>query len=203
MILEDLIKAVYDRDGWSVNLTTDPALVEYFGLDGHGVLEVAADGSIDGHVDHSAGREKLQADRNWGEGPIETAIEWIEHVAGVPRDKYTIVSGSPGQLVSRSVMGDDDFFGRVGDMLSVNELRALNLTKPEHVAERDKYLARYERSGIDPDRDPGEFDIKLPAVDGETADGFVERVVTAVSGLHQIRHSEPDQYGTQSGGSVD
>jgi hypothetical protein len=58
---------------------------------------------------------------------------------------------------------DDCFFDRIGDMLTPDELRRLELRKPENAERQAKWLAEYQAAGIADDQDPSSFTLEVPA----------------------------------------
>lgn len=52
---------------------------------------------------------------------------------------------------------DDDRFSFDGDMMTPNELRALDLHEHENIAYRNQWLKEYTQSGIPADQDPSEY----------------------------------------------
>lgn len=100
-----------------------------------------------------------------------------------------------------SIHCDDCFFERMGDMLTIHELRRSKLRRPANRRVRDRWIAEYEAAGIDPDQDPGmvTFDVSPPMV-GETADEFEGRVVEAAADAWSVRMASPDDFTTRDDG---
>jgi hypothetical protein len=96
---------------------------------------------------------------------------------------------------------DDCLFGQMGDMMSINELRRLDLHTPDRLRERDRMIAKYVAAGIDPDQDPGIVYFSVPSrrVD-ESADDFARRVEVAAVDAWRLRRATPDDFATGGDG---
>lgn len=91
-------------------------------------------------------------------------------------------------------LSDDKFFYQFGDMLTPNKLRELDLSDPEDIALRDKYLTEYAHAGIADDQDPGEVTFDLVTEPDETPEELAAHAKAIAEHLLGIRHTTPADF---------